>query len=189
MTFMIRYRGPGARLRRHHERLGIRRLDPVVGGHVNDHTGPVSPPGEVVRGMPPPTPLARPVQPERLRRDTGDLRIEIERPDKITLQSGLIADVPAGRRGPPPAREMPKPVRPAELAHRHPVLEPDLRTRGQRRPPLDTAAVNESQLESGTSGPHPPAAPAKTDITYTMIPNRANYGGKTRRTSKMSGER
>ena len=69
----------------------------------------------------------------------------------ITLQPGLIADVPAGRRGPPPAREMPKPARPAELAHRHHVLEPDLCTRRQRRPPLN-AAVNEPQLEAGTSG-------------------------------------
>src|SRR5947208_556794 len=30
-----------------------------------------------------------------------------------------------------------------------------------------------------------PAAPAKTDITHKMIPNRANYSGKTRRTSKI----
>ena len=74
----------------------------------------------------------------------------------ITLQPGLIADVPAGRGGPPPAREMPKPARPAEPAHRHAVLEPDLRTRGQRRPPLNAAVVNEPQLEPGTSGLHPP---------------------------------
>ncbi len=68
----------------------------------------------------------------------------------ITLQPGLIADVPAGRGSPPPAREIPEPARPAELAHRHPVLEPDLRTHGQRRPPLKAAAVNEPQLEPGT---------------------------------------
>ena len=146
---------PGARRRRHRERLGIRRLDPVVGAHVDDHAGPVSPPGEVVRGVPPPTTLTRPVQPERLRRDTGDLRVEIKRPDMITLQPGLIPDMPASRRRPPPAREMPEPPRPAELAHRHPVLEPNPRARGQRRPPLH-AAVNEPQLEAGTSGLHPP---------------------------------
>ena len=42
-------------------------------------------------------------------------------------------------------------------AHRHPVLEPDLRTRGQRRPPLKAAVVYEPQLEPGTrtSGLHP----------------------------------
>ena len=150
---------PGARLRRHRERLGIGRLDPVVGAHVDDCTGPVSPPGEIIRGVPPPAPLTRPVQPERLRRDTGDPRIEIECPDMITLQPGLIAHVPAGRRRPPPAREMPEPARPAEPAHRHPVLEPDFCTRCQLRPPLDAAAVNESQLEPGTrtSRLHPPA--------------------------------
>ena len=55
-----------------------------------------------------------------------------------------------------PAREMPEPARPAELAHRHPVLEPDPRTRGQSGLPLNAAAVNEPQLDTGTSGLHPP---------------------------------
>src|SRR6266480_3655748 len=52
--------------------------------------------------------------------------------------------------------EMPEPARPAELAHRHPVLEPDPRTRGQSGLPLNAAAVNEPQLDTGTSGLHPP---------------------------------
>ena len=56
---------------------------------------------------------------------------------------------------------MPKPARPAELAHRNPVLEPDLRTRGQRRPPLSAADVNEPQLESGTSRPWSAGWPRK----------------------------
>ena len=104
----------------------------------------------------------------------------------ITLQPGLIADMPAGRGSPPLAREIPKPARPAELAHRHPVLEPDLRTRGQRRPPLNAAAVNEPQLEPGTrtSRLHPLAGVRNRHHTQ-IIPNRANYGGKTRRTSKI----
>src|SRR5271166_133496 len=51
---------------------------------------------------------------------------------------------------------MPLAPRPAELAHRHHVLEPDLRARSQRRPPLHAATVNEPQLEPGTSGLHPP---------------------------------
>src|SRR5260370_34487567 len=51
---------------------------------------------------------------------------------------------------------MPLAPRPAELAHRHPVLEPDLRARSQRRPPLHAATVNEPQLESGTSELRPP---------------------------------
>src|SRR5208337_1810505 len=51
---------------------------------------------------------------------------------------------------------MPLAPRPAEPPHRHPVLEPDLRARSQRRPPLGTAAVNEPQLEPGTSELHPP---------------------------------
>src|SRR4249920_882669 len=51
---------------------------------------------------------------------------------------------------------MPLAPRPAELAHRHPVLEPDLRTLSQRRPPLHAATVNEPQLEPGTSRLHPP---------------------------------
>jgi len=49
---------------------------------------------------------------------------------------------------------MPLAPRPAELAHRHHVLEPDLRARSQRRPPLPAATVNEPQLEPGTNGLH-----------------------------------
>jgi hypothetical protein len=100
--------------------------------------------------VPTPAPLTRPAQAKRLRGDTGDLRIEIERPEMITLKPGPITDVAACRRGPPPAREMPKPPRPAELAHRHPILKPNLCTRCQRRPPLNAAAVNELQLKPAT---------------------------------------
>jgi hypothetical protein len=67
----------------------------------------------------------------------------------ITLKPGFIANVTACRRGPPPAREMPKPSRPAELAHRHRVLEPDPRTCRQRHPPPGAADINELQPEPG----------------------------------------
>jgi len=154
----------GARRRRHRERLGIRRLDPVVGAHVDDHAGPVSPPGEVVRGVPPPTTLTRPVQPERLRCDTGDLRVEIERPDMITLQPGLIAHMPAGRRCPPPAREMPSPRDQRNWRTGIPSSNrtPAHAGSGARRstPPSMNPSSNPEPASSAR-----PAAPVKTDIT------------------------
>src|SRR5262249_31117947 len=45
------------------------------------------------------------------------------------------------RREPTTSPGMPDPPRPAELAHRYPVLEPDLRTRGPPGLPLNAAGA------------------------------------------------
>jgi hypothetical protein len=60
------------------ERLRVLLLDLVIGTHVDDNAGAVGHPGEQARCVAPgPAGVITPAQPERLRRDHGDLRVEV----------------------------------------------------------------------------------------------------------------
>jgi Type II CAAX prenyl endopeptidase Rce1-like len=61
------------------ESLRVPRLDPVIRTDVDDHSGPIRHPGEQIRRVTPiPAGTIAPAQPERLRRDHADLRVEVQ---------------------------------------------------------------------------------------------------------------
>jgi hypothetical protein len=75
-----------ARGRSDREHLRVLLRNPVIGADINHHAGPVRQAGEKVRRMPPVTAiLAPPAQPERLRRYRGDIRVEVQQHQVITL--------------------------------------------------------------------------------------------------------
>jgi hypothetical protein len=59
-------------------------------------------------------------EPERLRGDRGDRRVEVSQHDPGQLQTALINNQALPGRAPVPARIMPPALIPAELAHRQP---------------------------------------------------------------------
>lgn len=103
----------------------------------------------------------------------------------ITLQPGLIADMPA-----------------VVAAHHQPGKCPSPRDQRNWRTGIPSSnrtsahAASDARRSTPPPSTNPssnpdlagsarPAAPTKTDITHKMISNRANYSGKTRRPSKI----
>ena len=68
------------------ECLRVLLLDPVIGTHVDDNAGAIGQPGEQIRRVTPgPARVITPAQPERLRRDRGHPRIEVQQHHMVTL--------------------------------------------------------------------------------------------------------
>ena len=83
--------------RSHREHLRVLLRDPVIRADIDHHASPAGQAGEKVRRMPPITAtLTLPVQPERLRRHRGDVRVEVQQHQVITFQPGLEPHVTAG---------------------------------------------------------------------------------------------
>src|SRR5260370_35516354 len=80
------------------ERFRVPRLDPVIRTHVDHRSRPVSQPGEQVRCVTPrPAWAIAPVQPERLRRDRGDLSVEVHNHHASPLKPTLEPHTRPGR--------------------------------------------------------------------------------------------
>jgi hypothetical protein len=88
-----------------------------------------------------------PVQPERLRRDTDDVPIEIERADTIALQPGLVTHMVAGCHRPPPPGEMTEPTRPAERPHRRGLLQRQVTALPQPHESIPAHCIAQPQRE------------------------------------------
>jgi len=147
------------------ERLRVLLLDPVIGTHIDDQAGTIGHPGEQVRRVTPgPASPVTPVQPERLRRDRGDLRIEVQQHHVVTLKPGLVPAMrPRGHR-PPQARQVPLAPGPAKLPSRHERLRQQAWPRGRQLAVLIAVRVEITQLElrAGIPCPCSPAPPHKT---------------------------
>jgi len=97
------------------EHPGIPLRDPVIRPDIDYQAAPVGPLGGEVRRMPPGLAvLVAPVQPERLRGDARDTRVEVHRHSVVAFQPRLEAHVAPGSRRPPPPREMTGALRPTE---------------------------------------------------------------------------
>jgi hypothetical protein len=102
----------GTYLRGYCECLRVLHLNSVISAHIDYHTGPVHPPSETVRSVPPSAPFTLPAQPKRLRRDNHDLLVEIERPHVIALQPGLVTNLKYALAAPPRTEDA------SNIAHR-----------------------------------------------------------------------
>ena len=148
--------GQPARVLRGVERLRVFSLDPVIGTHVDDNAGAIGHPGEQVRRVTPgPASIITPAQPERLRREHGDLRVEVQQHHMITLKPGLVPDMRPGGRRPPQARQMLLASGPPELPDRHECLRPQPRPCSRQLAALSPARVEITQLELRVSVPGP----------------------------------
>src|SRR5262249_10289459 len=114
------------------ERLRIPRLDSLLRPHVDHQPGPISQPGEEVRGVTPP-PLTRlPAQPARLRRKRHYLTTELHRHDLVASQPRLVSHMPARGRRPPQPWPMRLTSMPTELPYRRHIFKPVAPAGGQR---------------------------------------------------------
>jgi wax ester synthase-like acyl-CoA acyltransferase family protein len=139
--------GQPARVLRDVERLRVFILDPVIGTHVDDNAGAIGHPGEQVRRVTPgPASIITPVQPERLRHEHGDLRVEIQQHHMITLKPGLVPDMRPGGRRPPQAGQVLLASGPPELPDRHERLRPQPRPCSRPLAALITVRVEKGYL-------------------------------------------
>src|SRR5262245_19350628 len=98
--------------------------------------------------MPPgPADTITPAQPERLRRDRGHLRVEVQQHQVIPLKPGLVPDMRSGGRRPPQARQVPLASRPPELPDREEPLGPQPRPCSPDFAALSSSLVGVTQLE------------------------------------------
>jgi hypothetical protein len=130
-------------------RIGV--FDALVSAHIDHNGRAVAAAGEEVRCVPTPTRPTWPVQPERLRGEPHDLTVEVQQHRVITLKPGLVTDVPATGRRPPPAREVLLSLGPTETSHRLGILERHVPTHRQRTPTPRSTCSDEVQLEAGTT--------------------------------------
>jgi hypothetical protein len=138
----------GTRLRRRVELRDIGRAAPFSRPAVHDDGGAIMAAREEIRRMRHrPAALARPAQPERLRRNASNSRVEIQQHQMVPLQPGLKPHMPARRRRPPQPAQMPLALPGGEPPHRPETLERQRLRLRQQHTTAGTVFRHELDLE------------------------------------------
>jgi hypothetical protein len=130
---------------------------------------PTRPADKIVRCMRPESSraLVRPEQPERLRGDTDNVGIEVQRHHVIAFQPRLVTHMTADRRRPPPARQMSLSPIGHEPPHRSNVLKPQSPC---VRQPQSSLIARRGHTPDFKPQPHiPPSARRRTQHRHTPI--------------------
>jgi hypothetical protein len=93
------------------------------------------------------TVFTNPTQPQRLGRDAGHGRVEVEQHQLIPLEPRFEADMPARRGAPPQPTQMPLPLAGAEPADRQAALEGHRPRTAQRHRLLDRIRSKPADLD------------------------------------------